>query len=292
VSTSVRGDEGVTGHYGGGPLGGFPWDHSRCPTIWRAWQAYHMSPGGLGVPSGGSDLAYSLGACIHGFVFEGRGVGVRTAANGTTYGNDHSYAVVYMAGAGEPLTDAGKVAFLDARALLMGGPRPANSDLYPHDHWKLTECPGDVKEWIRQGAPSPVLVWAPPANPAMSAPLADLAETPSGHGYIEVDEKGGVYTFGDAMFFGSLPGLGVVPNHPIVAAEISPSGGGYWIVAADGGVFAFGDAPYLGGLGGVALNAPVVAFEASPTGAGYRMAGADGGVFCFGDATYEGRASW
>lgn len=284
-STAINGSEGDTGHYGGDPLGGFPWDHSRCPSIWRAWDAFHRSKGWAGV-------AYNYGVCHHQFIFEGRGAGFRSAAQGTNAGNATSYAVVAMIGAGEPLTDAHKLAWLDARALLMAGPRPASAKIHTHDDWHSTSCPGDpLRAWIKAGAPSPIAAWTPPAPAHMSEPCTAFARTPSGQGYILVDAKGGVFTFGDAMFFGSLPGIGVVPNKPIVAAAISPSGGGYALVGADGGVFAFGDFRYSGGLGAVALNKPVSDFDVTPSGAGYWMAAEDAGVFAFGDAPYLGSAA-
>ena len=71
-----------------------------------------------------------------------------------------------------------------------------------------------------------------------------MAATPSGQGYWLVAADGGVFTFGDAGFFGS-PG-GQPLNQPVVGMAATPSGQGYWLVAADGGVFTFGDAGFFG----------------------------------------------
>lgn len=279
ISTSITG-EGVTFHYGGDALGGYPWEHSRCPSIWRAWCDYHRS-------RGWADIAYSYGACIHGFVFVGRGRGARTAAQGTNDGNNRSYAVCYMAGVGEPLTDVGKRAMLDARAMTGAG-----RTLWPHDFWHSTGCPGSpIRDWVKAGAPAPDVAWTPPPQPKISTRAAAFAATPSGRGYIIVGVDGGVFCYGDAMFFGSLPGLGVTPNEPIVSADVTPSGGGYLLVDAAGGVYAFGDARFAGSLAGVALSAPIEEARITPTGAGYWLLGSDGGVFAFGDAPYEGAAT-
>lgn len=299
-STSITGDEGTTFHHGG-PT---PWtgggidrsspaafaasaSHARCVSIWRAWDAFHRSKGWVGI-------AYNYGACPHGFVFEGRGAGFRSAAQGTNAGNATSHAVVAIIGDGDPLTDACKQAALDARDFCRAHPRRgANERLHKHKDWHSTACPGDpVGRWVDAGAPSPQLVWNPPAptEPQLSAPLAAFARTPSGKGYILVGTDGAVFTFGDALYFGSLPELGIVPNRPIVAAAVSSSGGGYTLAGADGGIFTFGDAPYLGGLGGVALNEPITDMAFTPSGAGYWLAAADAGVFTFGDAPFLGAA--
>ena len=78
---------------------------------------------------------------------------------------------------------------------------------------------------------------------------------------------GGVFSFGDAGYFGSQGGSAL--NSPIVGIAPTPTGNGYWLVAADGGVFAFGDASFLGSEGGSRLNSPVVGIAPTPTGNGY-----------------------
>ncbi len=295
-STAINGTEGTTGHHGGPtPWSGSSIDrsspaafqascpHSRCASIWRAWDAFHRSKGWAGI-------AYNYGACPHGFMFEGRGAGYRSAAQGTNAGNATSHAVVAIIGEGDPLTDANKAAWLNARDLCRRGPRAANEKLHPHSDWHPTSCPGPLTPWLAAGAPAPNQEWTPPPPAQMASPLAAFAPIPSGRGYILVGTDGGVFTFGEALYFGSLPELGVVPNKPIVAAAVTPSGGGYWLAAADGGIFAFGDALYAGGLGGVALNEPIVDFDATPSGGGYWMAARDAGVFTFGDAPFLGAA--
>ena len=79
------------------------------------------------------------------------------------------------------------------------------------------------------------------------------AMTSSGKGIWEAGTDGGVFTFGDAGFFGSLPGRGAAPAAPIVGMARTPGGGGYWLVGADGGVFTFGDAGFHGSAGASGL---------------------------------------
>jgi hypothetical protein len=107
-------------------------------------------------------------------------------------------------------------------------------------------------------------------------------------GYDLAGTDGGTFSFGDAKNFGSLPGLKVIPNKPIVGLAATTDGAGYWLVGADGGVFAFGNAVDYGSLPALKVtpNKPIVGI-ASETG-GYWLVGADGGVFAFGDAVDYG----
>jgi hypothetical protein len=135
---------------------------------------------------------------------------------------------------------------------------------------------------------------SPPATQTFTlvvqAPLsggAAMAALPNGTGYWVVHPDGGVFSYGSAPFFGSLPGIGIHAND-VVGIAVTPDGKGYWLVGTDGGVFTFGDAGFFGSMGGTHLNQPVMAMAASPSGAGYWLVASDGGVFSFGDAPFAG----
>ena len=98
---------------------------------------------------------------------------------------------------------------------------------------------------------------------ALNAPVVGMAATPDGGGYWLVAADGGIFSYGDAGFFGSAGALhaGRARSSGMAAG---PGGGGYWLVARDGGIFGYGDAPYHGSLGGTALPAPVVGMAAAP----------------------------
>jgi hypothetical protein len=113
-----------------------------------------------------------------------------------------------------------------------------------------------------------------------------MTPTPSGNGYWLLARDGGVFSFGDAKFYGSTGGLRL--NSPVVGMASTPRGNGYWLVARDGGIFSFGSAPFYGSTGGLRLNKPIVGMAARNTGHGYWLAASDGGVFSFGDAPFVG----
>jgi len=117
-------------------------------------------------------------------------------------------------------------------------------------------------------------------------PIVGIVSTPNHQGYWLVASDGGVFSFGDARYYGSTGGRRL--NQPIVAMAATPDGHGYWLVASDGGIFTFGDAHYYGSTGDRRLNQPIVAMAATPDGHGYWLAAADAGVFTFGDAPYLG----
>jgi N-acetylmuramoyl-L-alanine amidase len=124
------------------------------------------------------------------------------------------------------------------------------------------------------------------ALPAVNEPIVGMAATPDGQGYWLVAADGGIFTFGDATFYGSTGAIHL--NEPIVGMAATPDGRGYWLVAADGGIFTFGDATFLGSTGSLHLNQPIVGMAALPDGRGYWLVAADGGIFTFGDAAFLG----
>jgi hypothetical protein len=79
-----------------------------------------------------------------------------------------------------------------------------------------------------------------------------MAATTDGAGYWLVASDGGIFSYGDAAFFGSTGALKL--NQPIVGMASGPLGQGYWLFAKDGGVFSFGDALYLGSVPGAGAH--------------------------------------
>jgi hypothetical protein len=126
----------------------------------------------------------------------------------------------------------------------------------------------------------------------VNAPVVGVASMPDGGGYWMVASDGAVFSFGDASFYGSVPGaIGHRPASPVVGMAATPDGRGYWLAGSDGGLYSFGDASFHGSVPGAIGHAPaspVVGMAATPDGRGYWLAGSDGGLYSLGDASFYG----
>ena len=144
----------------------------------------------------------------------------------------------------------------------------------------------------------PTAASSPSATPASSARWAaspstsrssGMAATPDGGGYWLVASDGGIFSFGDASFYGSTGAMRL--NEPIVGMAATPDGGGYWLVASDGGIFASATRSFYGSTGVAAPRTrPSSAWRPAPSGGGYWLVASDGGIFDYGDAGFFGSA--
>ena len=101
------------------------------------------------------------------------------------------------------------------------------------------------------GVPS----YGSPGSP-LNKPVVTIVPTADQRGYWLVASDGGVFSYGDATFYGSTGSLHL--NKPIVGMAATSDGKGYWLVASDGGVFSYGDALFAGSTGSLHLNQPIV----------------------------------
>jgi hypothetical protein len=146
--------------------------------------------------------------------------------------------------------------------------------------------------WIANGAGLVASCgWAPNFGVIgfpLSRPIVGIAATPSGNGYWLVASDGGVFSYGDANFYGSTGSMDL--NKPIVGMAANPRGNGYWLVASDGGVFSYGDAQFSGSAVSIPRNRPIVGMNPDAFTGGYWLVASDGGTFAFG-APFKGSAS-
>jgi hypothetical protein len=106
----------------------------------------------------------------------------------------------------------------------------------------------------------------------LAAPIVGTVVGPRG-GYWEVGADGGVFSFGGAKFYGSLPGE-KIRTRKIVGICPTRDGKGYWLLSSTGKVYTFGDARDLG-------NGNPGARAIIPDGAGYRVIYSDGASAAF-----------
>ena len=99
-----------------------------------------------------------------------------------------------------------------------------------------------------------------------------MAATPDGKGYWLVASDGGVFTYGDAGFYGSTGGLAL--NRPDRRHGGNPGRQGLLARRLRRRHFAFGDAGFHGSTRGHPLNKPIVGMAATPTGKGYWLVAA------------------
>lgn len=143
------GNGGAAVHYvGGGKLTGIA--HSKCAARVRSIEDHHVNGNGW------QGIAYNFLACEHGYVFEGRGLRRRSAAQGTNSGNQNYYAVCALIGDRDTPGDTLKSALRDAIDYMRKNGAGAN--IRGHRQFHSTSClPLDSTEvltrrgWIRLG---------------------------------------------------------------------------------------------------------------------------------------------
>ncbi len=219
--------------------------------------------------------------------------------SGFVYHEPYTYNPVVVAGT--PLIGGGFLGSYNVNTFdmtdaqrdgLMLGPRfvPITLPVPPGAPPRVASAPG-ASPWVptfgvdRTGRVSS-LDGGATLNRSFTTNAVAVARTPTARGGWVASATGGVFTYGDAQFYGSMGGTRL--NQPIVGMAATPTGHGYWLVARDGGVFAFGDARFAGSTGSIKLNKPIVAMAPSPTGQGYWFVASDGGIFSFGDAHFRG----
>lgn len=142
----LSGSQGLVVHWNGPPVPVH--DHvvagRGCAGWVRAVRRFHMDTNGW------LDIAYNFVVCRHGVIFEGRGWGYRSAANGSNRGNGWGHAVMVACGDGQPPKGRQLAAVADLAALHLA--RYGRVELEPHRAFRSTDCPGDtLAGWVVDG---------------------------------------------------------------------------------------------------------------------------------------------
>lgn len=125
--------------------------HGQCAGRMRAIQASHLA----NKVENYSDIAYNFVVCPHGYVFEGRGLGYKTGANGNQALNKKDYSVMGM---------LGNSGLVQPPAAMLGGiidainlcrkQGDAGSWVGGHKDGFPTACPGEhLYAWVKAGIP-------------------------------------------------------------------------------------------------------------------------------------------
>lgn len=160
--------EASTGHWNGPKVtvgGKTSWDHSKCASLVRGIQNFHMDGRGW------NDIAYNFVVCPHGYTFEGRGLNTWNGANGTNYGNQSSHAIMWLVGQTNPFTDPEKTGFRSTVRFVADNTAAPDRAIGHRDH-KSTECPGEERyRWIRGGMPT-----SSPVNQTKRLPIVKMGD--------------------------------------------------------------------------------------------------------------------
>ena len=151
----------------------------------QAIQNYHMDRNGW------NDIAYSFLINQNGDIYEGRGWGLRSAANGSVATNRDRYAICFLIGADTPPSELALQAARDLISMARGAVENPR-DITGHRDHIATSCPGQpLYDLIQTGAFEPdfgqVFINDVPVveNVPAPNPLAELAD-----GVLSVGESG------------------------------------------------------------------------------------------------------
>lgn len=178
ASRTINGSPSVTIHWEGVSMGEYGME--AVPKLIRAIQGYHMANRGW------SDIAYNVLVDRFGNAWEGRGVHVRSAAQGTNEGNASSYALCVLIGPDDRLTPEAAAGVWEAIDWLRrdGG---ASLDVWPHHHWHGTACPGPLLTALASGDAQAAVTGEVAHSGTEGAPSAPSGRTADGNGVFTME---------------------------------------------------------------------------------------------------------
>ncbi len=245
-------------------------------TIAITYESSVVAPGAPGGPEGGSDVLHATDAAVN-----------PVASGSDTYTYRQVAPVVASVSPDYGPATGGTTVILRGSNLLYTSAVDLGQS--PASHFSVKSSQEIV---VVTPAHAPGRVPVTVVTPGGASAQSDMARftytlaATSPEGYWFVASDGGIFSFGSAVFHGSMGGKRL--SKPIVGIASTPTGLGYWLVASDGGIFSFGDAKFYGSMGGKPLNAPIVGMASTPDGMGYWLVASDGGIFSFGDAKFYG----
>lgn len=152
---------GVKLHYEGAAVLDEP--HSKCAGRWTQIRKAHLA----NPTENYSDVAYNWAVCNHGTIFEGRGLGKRTGANGNQALNRTHYAILWMGGTKGVVTPSSAAVASIKELIQYLREHGTGKEIKGHRDGHATACPGDaLYALVKQGKLEPIKVATSPAKPA------------------------------------------------------------------------------------------------------------------------------
>lgn len=169
--------------------------HDKCAGRWTAIRDSHLA----NTQENYSDIAYSMGVCQHGYVYEGRGPGRKTGANGNRELNEGHYAVLVMIGSSGD-TQPSKAAVAATREVIAYlREHGAGNEIKGHRDGFATSCPGEpLYALVKSGALEPGTAPTQPQEDDIPFPT-DLAESVAGGPPLHPEEWGTVAVAADQV---------------------------------------------------------------------------------------------
>jgi hypothetical protein len=201
--------KGVKIHYTGSPTSCKT--HADCVRLFKDIRKSHLS----NLAEGYSDIAYNLGVCLHGYVFEGRGRKKRSGANGNMALNQAHYAIVaFLGSSGDTKPSEEMIEGLkDAIEYMRGG--GAGNEIGGHRDGYATLCPGEpLYALVKAGKLVP--------GPKTPAPKPQPVYAPfPGVGFFRLGKKHKLITeLGKALVKAGYKGYKMGPGQEFTRADI------------------------------------------------------------------------
>lgn len=128
-------------------------EHSKCDDRWTQIRKAHLA----NTAEGYSDVAYNWAVCNHGVIFEGRGLGKRTGANGTQALNRTHYAILWMGGTSGVVTPSPAAIKAIQEVIRYLRVHGTGKEIKGHRDGHPTACPGEpLYALVKSGKLEPV----------------------------------------------------------------------------------------------------------------------------------------
>lgn len=202
--------KGVKIHYEGTPVP--ETDHSKCDDRWKSIRASHLA----NTAEGYSDVAYNWAVCNHGTIFEGRGLGKRTGANGSQPLNRSHYAILWMGGTKGVVTPSAAAVKSIQEVIRYLRSHGTGKEIKGHRDGYATACPGDaLYKLVKNGGLEPPK--ASTTSPAKPSPV--YAPFP-GAGYFKIGRTSKLVTeLGKALVRAGWKGYKFGPGPVFTATD-------------------------------------------------------------------------